>query len=504
MSHSTFIQFNQVSFQYPSSHIKLFSDVSLSFSIGWTGIVGANGVGKTTLLQLASNALNPEKGNIKTKGSIVYCPQSVEFPPEKLENLIYDTNSETGRLKSILEIQDDWFYNWNTLSQGEKKKIQIALALSSNPSILALDEPTNHIDKETKDTLFQVLSKFTGVGLLVTHDRYLLENLVSQCLFIENSHQITLRPGTYSQGLEQREIEKQTILDEYQKTKKEKQKLQQEFFERREKASRSHKKRSKKGLAIKDHDSRFKINLARLSGKDGQDGKLTNQIRKRVERIEELQNSIGNKLKKDATYKISFERNSNSRNIYFYSENEWIRQGELNIYFEKLCIQKGDRIGITGKNGTGKTSLIEYILKNNRALSEDILYIPQEISEKKTKEILNNFQQFPKEERGSILTIVAQLGSSIEQILATSITSPGETRKLLLSMGIHKNPSIIFMDEPTNHIDLPAIEAIENALKSVTSSLVVISHDMNFLFSFIDKRWHLSKDKNNQTRVEVF
>ena len=158
-----------------------------------------------------------------------------------------------------------------------------------------MDEPTNHLDAEAQDLLFAALSAFGGVGLLVSHDRKLLDDLCHQCLFVQPPDAI-LRPGNYSHGLQQAEKDEMTVLKQRTQAKHDFSRLKRETVKRRDAASQAHRKRSKRGLASKDHDARGKIDLARVSGKDGTDGKRLNQLGGRLSRTRIKMDSI--KVKK--------------------------------------------------------------------------------------------------------------------------------------------------------------------------------------------------------------
>jgi ATPase subunit of ABC transporter with duplicated ATPase domains len=157
--------------------------------------------------------------------------------------------------------------------------------------MLAVDEPTNHLDTEAQDVLFAALSAFGGVGLLVSHDRKLLDDLCHQCLFVEPPDAI-LRPGNDTQGLQQAEKDEMTVQKQRAQAKHDFARLKREVVKRRDAASKAHRKRSKRRLASKDHDAREKMDLARLSGKDGIDGKRLNQLGGRLSRARIRMDSI--------------------------------------------------------------------------------------------------------------------------------------------------------------------------------------------------------------------
>lgn len=200
MSQAT-VLFQKVSFGYDTASVPLLTDVSLHFPPDWSGIIGANGCGKTTLLQLAVGKLEPQQGQVQSLAEAVYCPQRTDEPPPFFDALLDTTDGYAQRLKGQLEVAETWRDRWPTLSHGERKRAQIGVALWRRPQILAIDEPTNHLDAAARNLLLAALQSFQGVGLLVSHDRALLDTLCQQCMFIDPP-QAVLRPGGFGQGEE--------------------------------------------------------------------------------------------------------------------------------------------------------------------------------------------------------------------------------------------------------------------------------------------------------------
>jgi ATPase subunit of ABC transporter with duplicated ATPase domains len=193
------LRFTAVYFSYPSTVEPVLRELNLEFHEGWTGVTGDNGAGKSTFLMLAAGILEPQTGNIEGAGGI-YCPQRTDDPPEFWEDFFYDSGHEGGRLMSRLGIEADWPYRWESLSHGERKRLQLGVALWRRPPLLAIDEPTNHLDREGRAFVEAALETYTGVGLLVSHDRALLDGLCANCLFIRQGR-AALRPGGVSRGL---------------------------------------------------------------------------------------------------------------------------------------------------------------------------------------------------------------------------------------------------------------------------------------------------------------
>ena len=273
MSSVSPVALRDVTFRYENAQEPLVSGLSVNFPRGLTGVVGANGVGKTTLLRLVTGLLKPGAGTIHTAENAIYCEQRTDIPPAGFADLLQDWGSEAYELRGRLGIGFDYLERWNTLSHGERKRTQIAHALWCKPAILAIDEPTNHIDSHARELLVANLKRFQGVGLIVSHDRDLLDELCDQCLWLEPPNSC-MYPGGFTHALEQKELGRDSAVRERRKAVNEYKRLQRETDRRRAKAARSDSERSKRGLSLKDSDARDKINLARVSGKDGQAGRF--------------------------------------------------------------------------------------------------------------------------------------------------------------------------------------------------------------------------------------
>jgi ATPase subunit of ABC transporter with duplicated ATPase domains len=151
-----------------------------------------------------------------------------------------------------------------------------------------------------------------------------------------------------------------------------------------------------------------------------------------------------------------------------------------------------DRIALTGPNGTGKSTLIRTIIASLDFPAERLTYVPQEIDLESSAGILERACGLPKDKLGFMMTVVSRLNSRPHRLLESVEPSPGETRKLLLAMGIANEPHLVIMDEPTNHMDLPSIECLEDALEGSPSGLLLVSHDTHFLRRLTRKRWNIA------------
>ncbi|MDR3356194.1 MAG: ATP-binding cassette domain-containing protein [Spirochaetaceae bacterium] len=487
------LSFDSVYFSYPSSIEPVLRNISAGFHEGWTGISGDNGAGKTTLLLLAAGLLRPCSGQVSGAGGI-YCPQRTDDIPDSWEDFFYAGDKEAGRIMSRLGIEADWPFRWETLSHGERKRMQIGAALWRQPEILAMDEPTNHLDREAAGLVAGILESYRGIGLLVSHDRALLDGICGQCLFIRDGA-ARLRPGGISQGLREEEREALEMLRERKRLVDTRERLAQESEARRKVVEGSRKRLSKKNVDPKDGDTKRKIDLARLSGKDRTGADRYKRMENRLARLDtELKNAAVPVRRKCG---ITLEAGpAKMDRLCVIPAGTLALGGGRGLSFPELVIYPGDRIAVTGPNGAGKSSLIRFIIDTclPKQKAHALLYLPQEISAGESAAALDALEAESAGARGGILARFSRLGSDPRLLLQSRLPSPGEIRKLMIARGVSGNPALIIMDEPLNHMDLRSIRLFEETLSEVTCTMILVSHDEAFLSRLTAKEWAISAD----------
>lgn len=497
------LRFIDVSFSYDISSEYIVSSLTLHFNRGWTGIAGANGSGKSTIAKLAAGILSPVKGTVTaSSGSYTayYCDQGTECLPCGSEEFITSPDNSAGKIKSLLEINDDWLYRWDTLSYGERKRLQTGLGIWINPDILALDEPTNHLDHSSKKLIMEALKTFSGTGILISHDRELLDALCSSCLFVSPGKAL-LRSGSVTAGLEQERLEEMSKTRAYNASLQEFRRLKSVFNTLKQKQNSGQDPLSKRNLAVHDHDAKGKIDLARLSGKDRIAGRKIRVLGKRVSDLEQIAESMrfreravegftcrGERLRRDSIISINTCRIPLGHGRY--------------LEIPDITILPSDRIGITGDNGTGKSTLLKYLRSLIRIPDYKIIYIGQEIDTTEWRDINKKIHALNKNAFGEMLSVVHRLGSEPVRVISVSAPSPGEMRKIMLGLGLLKIPGLIMMDEPTNHMDIPSVHCLEEALSEFRGALILISHDMTFLKKVTAREWALTQNNGN-SRLEI-
>jgi len=481
------IVFRDVSFSYDASPDGLLRSVDVGVSEGWTGVIGPNGAGKTTILRLACGDLSPRRGRIDRPADPVYCPQRTDEPMSEFRSLLDAVDGEAYRLRGKLGIEEDWLSRWGTLSHGERKRAQIGTCLWLKPQLLAVDEPTNHLDRPARKLVADALRSFRGIGLLVSHDRELLDDLCEHVLFIDPPSAV-LRSGGYTVASEAASQESALAREARTKARKERKRLEREAAVRRTHLAKAEKKKSLRDADPRDSDARAKAYAARNA--DSGVGKRLRQIQGRVQQAAEQETSI--RVTRPADLGIEISGAASSRNALVRLPAGTVPLGEdRSLSFPDLIVQPTDRIALVGPNGSGKSTLLRRIVAGLTLPENRVVSIPQEISIEASAAVLASVRQLRPDLRGRAMTWVSRLGSDPERLLGSELPSPGEVRKLILARHLACEPHLILMDEPTNHMDLPSIEAVEAALTAFPGGLLLVSHDERFLGALTTVRWEI-------------
>ena len=486
--YSHFLRFDKVSFTYPGSVNSVVGGLSFDLGMGWTCLAGANGSGKTTVLKIAAGLLPPDSGSVCHSGDAVYCPQRTDCPPEGASEFAMDWSRDTIRTRDLLHIGDDWIFRWDSLSQGEKKRLQIAVALWRKPSVLALDEPLNHLDAQGRETLEEVLKGFAGCGLLVSHDRKAMDSLCSSTLLFRSSGTTLYRSG-YTMAVE-------AEADHRARLVRRRKQAECDYLKKKRDARR----KMLRARTIQAHSAGGSVSFrdiciygldgpSRVDGIVQKAGRLSSQARARAARARAQMEAITyGKLHRTGIELLGAESH---RNRLLELPEGSISSGDFGLRYPVLRILPHDRIAVTGPNGSGKSTLLRHLKNSLNCPPDRLIWIPQEITADESSLLMREARTLSGEELGFLMTLIRRLGSSPEMLLGSSVPSPGETRKLLLALGLLKHPWLIVMDEPTNHMDLPSIECLQKALSDHPGALLLVSHHRKFLREVTSMEWKL-------------
>lgn len=411
------------------------------------GLVGSNGSGKSTLLKILNGSIKQDEGGVSiSKGvDLGYIPQ--EFDAEDL-------------------------------SGGEKTKKALAKIFSSKNDLLLLDEPTNNLDIEGLETLEKFVKESDKTFLVVSHDREFLDRIVSRIFEIDEvDKKLRIYDGNFSSYLQARNARIEKEWAEYNDSIEDKKRLEKTVEEKLKRADEI--SRSK----LPDNDKmqgKTKVEWGQRIFQRG--AKL---LKNRLENTETLE-----KPKEFLPLNINFEVGERSGDKVLELVSVTKKMPSETLGPIDLLIQYGDKILITGENGSGKTTLLKMIIGELPPDSGEIKhgtnlkigYLPQQedfISEAKVKD---EFIRHTKIEEGLSRRILNRFKLSAEDVnKKVKELSSGERSRLIIATIMAQKVNCLILDEPSNHLDLQALESLEYAVKNFEGTLILVSHDRYFI-----------------------
>ena len=442
------------------------------------GLIGVNGTGKSTLLKVMAGVDFPDSGTVTRSGGVrvAYLPQNPEFAPETtvLQQVMTGVAIDKARAKEAKVVQQadeyqcksiltqlglsDYDQPIGQLSGGQKRRVALACALAAESEVLILDEPTNHIDSEMVDWLESYLKRYQGAILMVTHDRYFLERVVNRIVELDHG-KLYSYPANYSQYLELKAQREEMALA----TERKRQSLY-----RKELAW------IQRGARARSTKAQFRVDRFEELKKPGyvpdqsklEVSALSSRLGKKIVEIEKISKSFDGKvLVKDFSYNLL----------------------------------KGDRVGIIGPNGYGKTTLVRMICgllepdqgRIVRGETVRIGYFSQESfagedfdPTVKAIDYIRHISQEIQTPEGTLTAAQMMekfLFPADLQYTEIGRLSGGERRRLYLLRVLMEAPNVLVLDEPTNDLDIETLAVLEDYLEQFPGVVIAVSHDRYFL-----------------------
>lgn len=433
------------------------------------GIIGRNGAGKSTLLQILAGNKRVSEGVINTANSL-----QIELVEQEKDNYSYDPiQSEAAILRSKWSVPAVPYRN---MSGGEKLKARLASGLSSRADILLLDEPTNHLDEDSVNLLVEEIKESNKTLVIVSHDRYLLDQVTTKTWSIEEKMLHTFE-GNYTAYTDHRHKEKAAQQHAYEKQQKRIKQVEGQIASLQNWSSKAHAQSTKQEGAKEYYRKKAK----RMD-------KAVKSKRKRLENELEKEKVVAVEPEQGIFFELTSARKKGKR---FLECKNVTKQYESKVLFRdaNFTIKHGEKVGLQGSNGSGKTTFFRMIMNSEPYAGEiwksptaNIGYLSQDVYDlpldKTPAEI---FHQESFAERGKVQTLLLHLGFETESWrLQIEEMSMGERVKLKLMQHILEDKDVLLLDEPTNHMDLPSREQLERTLAAYSGTLLVISHDRYF------------------------
>lgn len=515
------IQLNNVTKNFVVNEV--FSNVKMEINDkDRIAIVGRNGAGKSTLLKIISGEIDFDNGertvskdttigylsqefivreDLSIYEEMITCFNEIIELEKELEKISYELTSENiennpglldkyDRLQNQVLTHKDYHYKSkidsvlygldfdkevfnkkvSTFSGGEKTRLSMAKLLLSEPDLLILDEPTNHLDMENVAWLENYLSSYNGAIVIVSHDRYFIDKVVSVVYNLEFG-KLKKYVGNYSNFLRQYEEDYEKNLKEYVSQKKDIKRLE-EFVQK---------------------------NIARAS---------TSKMAKSRQKVLDKMEIIDNPRKDDKAANIEFRiKEQSGRDVLIINDLQVGYEEQVGQKYN-FSVYKGDRLAIVGKNGIGKSTLIKTIAKKQKKLDGNIQYgskvslgyYDQKQAEfESSKTILNElWDEYPLMKEAEVRTVLGRFlfrGDDVLKIVRD--LSGGEKARLQLAKLMLEKNNLLILDEPTNHLDITSKQVLEEALENYEGTILFVSHDRYFINKIANKVFDITEEGYN-------
>lgn len=492
------------------------------------GLVGRNGCGKTTLLRMIAKLDSPDEGMlaVRKNARIGYLQQipvletgttvrdvlelsfrelldcrdrmallesemaSPELRPERLEILLkeyaklqenfereggYELDARIDQVAEGLRIPRVWYSRaYDSLSGGEKTKVSLASQLLREPELLLLDEPTNHLDMAAVEWLEEFLRKYVGACLIVSHDRYFLDRVVTKIVELEDGESTVFHANYTGYAKEKEELILRQFAD-YQEQQKKIKKMRETIKQLME------------------------------WGRIGDNGKFFRRaasMQRALDRMEKLKRPAVNR--KEAEFALQPSERSGKQVVVFDGvEKQYGTKTVLVGVSGELMY--GEKVMLIGDNGSGKSTLLKLILGEVTADGGDVrlgsrvdigYLAQQQLPNNPEQSLLDYYRgEVGMEEGEARNQLAAYLFYGADVFKPVSLLSGGEWTRLRLALLVHKKPNLLILDEPTNHMDIASREALEEALEDYPGTILIVTHDRYLINRLSQKIWELDRGR---------
>ncbi|KGL46088.1 ABC transporter ATP-binding protein [Listeria newyorkensis] len=410
------------------------------------GIVGRNGLGKTTLLEMMAGVTTPDQGIVTRNGTTGYLPQIL---PEDAK-----------------------------LSGGEKTRKAVQRILAEQPNLLFADEPTSNLDVDSVKHLERQWKRYAGTLFVISHDRMFLDAICTTIWELDQAR-ITVYPGNYSAYEAAKQAERDKAEAGYEQYQAKKRKLEE---------SQQHHEKTAQGL--RKPNKRFSSRQIRAAkpGKGVQEKKQHKTIKALEQRIDRLER-VDKPFHQKAIKIMLPEQNQIKQGNTVIRVNQLSTRVGKRVLFSDatFSLKSGEKVALIGKNASGKTTFLRQIMQSNEAIKRGdkvkIAYFDQQLKQVDlTKTLWENIQavsihddQMNRDCLGSLQFVAADLAKD------TTVLSGGERVKLALAMLLLSDANVLILDEPTNYLDINAMKALESLISGYSGTVLFVSHDRTFV-----------------------
>ncbi|PEC22885.1 ABC transporter ATP-binding protein [Bacillus cereus] len=506
----------------------IFENISLEIKNGErVGLVGRNGSGKTTIFQLLTGMENSDAGAIHMKkgtriGHVAQIPKfdedmtvydvlssafkaekeleqemhvleknmAEEQEPSALQKLMerygviqekftflggYEIEANITKVANGLQVTELFPRSFMELSGGEQTKISLAYMLLQKPDLLLLDEPTNHLDLFAVEWLEQFLKEYTGTVMVISHDRYFLDEVVTKIFDLEDG-EIHVYHTNYSQFVEEKE---ERLLQEFQ----------------------AYQEQQKKIKKMKEAIKRLREWANQANPPNEGLHKRARNMERALERIEKLKRPILER--KQMGLQFEGQERSGKDVVVMKGVSKGFADRSL-FEHANLHVRFQERAAIVGRNGTGKTTLIKLLLEEIEpdageiriGSSVKIGYLSQHAYGNMKSNVLEAFRECVAVTEGEARHILAKFlfyGPAVFKKVTQ--LSGGEKMRLRLAQLMYQDINFLILDEPTNHLDIESREVLEEALEQYNGTILAVSHDRYFLNKLFEKTYWIDEHK---------